>query len=169
VSDSDSDSGADSGSAPDREAFLAAEATDHVALYLADDLVAGVDRLAERPYAQRVADGVLLIVEGERGRALLPKLVGEDAMDFAGTAMQTEGRVERDLTGGSHDHGDAGEGDRDGNGDSDAVHALEFVFAFAEAQNEAVGDRYAEGDVVHAYARCSCGTAFSDRWVVGQE
>jgi hypothetical protein len=165
VSDSDSDS--DAGPDPDREAFLAGEATDHVALYLADDLVAGVDRLAERPYAQRVADGVLLIVEGERGRALLPKLVGEDAMDFAGTAMQTEGRVARDLTGGSHDHGDTGEGD--GNGDADAAHAVEFVFAFAEAQNEAVGDRYAEGDVVHAYARCSCRTAFSDRWVVGQE
>jgi hypothetical protein len=154
VSDSDPDSD------PDREAFLAGEATDHVALYLAADFVDAVETLAERPYAERVPGGVVLVVEGERGRALLPKLVGEDAMDFAGTAMQTEGRVERDLTGGSHGGGESEEGD--------AEHTVEFVFAFAEAQNEEVGDLYAEGDVVHAYARCACGTAFSDRWVVGE-
>jgi hypothetical protein len=29
-----------------------------------------------------------------------------------------------------------------------------------------VGGVYAEGDVVHAYAQCACGTAYSDRWVV---
>ncbi|WP_214676352.1 DUF5807 family protein, partial [Escherichia coli] len=38
--------------------------------------------------------------------------------------------------------------------------------AFAEAQNEEVGGIYAEGDVIHAYAKSSEGAAFSDRWVV---
>ena len=32
---------------------------------------------------------------------------------------------------------------------------------------EAVGDIYAEGDVIHAYAACECGTTYSDKWVVG--
>ena len=32
--------------------------------------------------------------------------------------------------------------------------------------DEAVVDLYAEGDVIHAYAACDCGTTYSDRWVV---
>ncbi|PSQ33689.1 hypothetical protein BRD05_08325 [Halobacteriales archaeon QS_9_70_65] len=35
-----------------------------------------------------------------------------------------------------------------------------------EEQNEAVGDLYAEGDVMHAYAACDCGTTYSEKWVV---
>jgi hypothetical protein len=31
-----------------------------------------------------------------------------------------------------------------------------------------VGDIYAEGDVIHGYVSCSCGTAYSDKWVVGE-
>jgi hypothetical protein len=76
-----------------------------------------------------------------------------DAMEFARGAMETEGHVDRDLAGG--DPPDGGE--------------VQFVFAFAEARNEEVGGIYAEGDVVHAYAKSSAGAAFSDRWVVGAE
>ncbi len=43
---------------------------------------------------------------------------------------------------------------------------MKFIFSFAEAQNEEVGGIYEEGDVVHAYAKCTCGTTYSDRWVV---
>ncbi len=141
----------------DREQFLAGEATDAVALYLGDSTVDDVDTLAERSYAKRTENGVVLVVPGERGRALLPKLVGEDAMEFAGTAMQNESHVARDLTGGDCP-------DDDGEG----THETEFVFAFAEDENEEVGGKYGEGDVIHAYARCTCGTAYSDRWVVDE-
>jgi hypothetical protein len=139
----------------DREAFLAGEATDSVAIYLASSAVDGIDTLAERSYAEDVAGGVVLVVPGERGRALLPKLVGEDAMEFAGTAMRNESHIERDLTG-----GDCPDADEEGD------HAAELVFAFAEDENEEVGGQYAEGDVIHAYARCTCGTTYSERWVV---
>jgi hypothetical protein len=76
-----------------------------------------------------------------------------DAMEFAREAMETEGHVARDLSGGEAPDG----------GD------VQFVFAFAEARNEEVGGLYAEGDVIHAYAYSSEGTAFSDRWVVDGE
>jgi len=142
----------------DREQFLAGEAPDSVVLYLADSTVDDIDTLAERSYAERAEEGVVLIVPGERGRALLPKLVGEDAMDFAGTAMRNESHVDRNLAGGDCP-------DDDGEGDHEAA----FVFAFAEEENEEVGGRYEEGDVIHAYARCTCGTAYSDRWVVDEE
>ena len=52
--------------------------------------------------------------------------------------------------------------------DADADHGVEFVFAFAEEQNEEVGGRYAEGDVIHAYAHCACGENYSQKWVVGE-
>ena len=32
-------------------------------------------------------------------------------------------------------------------------------------EDEAVGDLYAEGDVMHAYAACDCGTTYSEKWV----
>ena len=138
-----------------REQFLAGEDTDSVVLYLADTVVDNLDALAERSYADPVDDGVVLVVPGERGRELLPKLLGEDAMEFAGQAMRTEGHVERDLTGGDCP-----------NSDDDHDHTAEFVFAFAEEENEEAGGRYAEGAVIHAYVRCACGTSYSERWVV---
>ena len=76
-----------------------------------------------------------------------------DAMQFAKEAMDTEGEIDRDLGGGTPPDGGA----------------VQFVFAFAEARNEEVGGLYADGDVIHAYAYSTEGTAFSDRWVVADE
>ncbi|ERH12855.1 MAG: hypothetical protein J07HB67_01881, partial [halophilic archaeon J07HB67] len=45
-------------------------------------------------------------------------------------------------------------------------HEVEFIFAFAEEENEGVGGLYAEGDVVHAYAHCGCGASYSHKWLV---
>jgi hypothetical protein len=50
---------------------------------------------------------------------------------------------------------------------SGALPALRFTFAFVEARNEEVGGIYAEGPVVHAYAACTCGETYSQRWVAG--
>ncbi|MFC6719354.1 DUF5807 family protein [Natrialbaceae archaeon GCM10025810] len=135
-----------------REEFLAGERPDDVALFLADSFVDD-DRLAE--FGERVEGGVLIVVDGERGRNAFRAATGTEAMQFAGSAMDVDGLVESDLTGGTcPDEPDGGD------------HEVRFVFAFSEEQNEDVGGIYAEGDVIHAYARCACGTAYSDRWTV---
>ncbi|WP_226480582.1 DUF5807 family protein [Natrinema amylolyticum] len=138
-----------------REEFLAGERLEDVALFLADSYVSD-DRLEE--FGDRVDDGTLIVVDGERGRGAFQAATGTGAMEFAKSAMSNEGEIEDDLTGGHCP--DATE---------DEDHAIQFVFAFAEAQNEEVGGIYAEGAVVHSYAQCTCGTAFSDRWNVTDE
>jgi len=155
-----------------REEFLAGERPDDVALYLSDAALSGSDKLAE--YGERVPGGVLLVLDGTRGRSVFTKATGMDAMPFAQRAMRQEGEVDHGLAGGTCPHAgetveaaDESAAETDTAAETDAeTHEVRFVFAFAEAQNEAVGDIYAEGNVVHAYAHCSCGAAFSDRWVV---
>ncbi|WP_232700311.1 DUF5807 family protein [Halobacterium wangiae] len=142
----------------DYDAYLAGDRTDHVALYLSDSYVSDVDSLADRDDAERVGDGVVLVVDGERGRSVFQKITGMAAMEFGSTAMDNPGHVDADLVGG--DCPDAEGGPED--------HHAEFVFSFAEAQNEEVGGLYAEGDVIHAYVYCACGTAYSDKWVAGE-
>jgi hypothetical protein len=131
--------------------FLAGDRLEDVALFLSEEYLDEDGRLAD--HGDPVDGGVVLVVDGDRGRDLFAAGTGMDAMAFARGAMETDGRIDRDLAG-----GDPPDGGR-----------VQFVFAFAEAQNEEVGGIYAEGDVVHAYAKSSEGAAFSDRWVVGDE
>ncbi|MFB6155105.1 MAG: DUF5807 family protein [Haloferacaceae archaeon] len=131
------------------EAFLAGERPDDVAIFLPETHLDEEGRLRE--LGEPVEGGVVLVVDGEKGRQVFRAGTGLDLMEFAQGAMDTEGHIDGDLTGAETPDG----------GDVD------FVFAFAERQNEEVGGIYAEGDVVHAYARSSEGAAFSDRWVVG--
>jgi hypothetical protein len=140
------------------EAFLDGDRLDDVALFLADAAVDDPEALADR--GVRVDGGVVLVVGGERGRRVFTSVTGADAMGFAREAGAREGDIAPDLSAGTcpeADHDVAGED-----------HAAQFVFAFAEAQNEDVGGIYAEGDVVHAYARCDCGAGYSQRWVAGE-
>ncbi|WP_433625922.1 DUF5807 family protein [Halomicrococcus sp. NG-SE-24] len=143
-----------------REEFLAGERVEDVALFLADSFVDG-DSLAD--HGESVPDGTLLVVPGDTGRSVFQTATGMEAMGFAKRAMGTEGTIDADLTGGECPA--AGE---EADGDESADHETEFVFAFAEEQNEDVGDIYAEGDVIHAYAYCDCGTAYSHKWVAGE-
>ena len=131
--------------------FLAGERPDDVALFVSQDYLDTEGKLAE--YGEDVDGGVVIVAPGEQGRQLFAAGTGMQAMEFAKGAMDTEGHVDRRLSG-----GDAPDG-----GD------VEFVFAFAEEQNEEVGGLYAEGAVVHAYAKSSGGATFSDKWVVGEE
>ncbi|MFB6117034.1 DUF5807 family protein [Halosegnis sp.] len=135
-----------------REQFLAGERHDDILIFLHEAAVGAPDALAS--VAESVNDGVVLVLPGEQGSETFERAVGIDPMDFAGQAMDTEGDVDRDCTGGTCP---AGEG---------PDHRVKFIFAFSEAQNEDVGGLYAEGDVVHAYAACDCGTTYSDKWVV---
>ncbi|SDR38172.1 DUF5807 family protein [Natronobacterium texcoconense] len=135
-----------------REEFLAGDRPDDVALFLADSFVSD-DRLEE--FGERVDDGTLIVVDGERGRNAFQAATGTEAMGFARSAMDLEGIVDGDLAGGTCPETP---------GDDAEDHEIQFVFAFAEEQNEDVGGIYAEGDVIHAYAQCSCGVAYSDRW-----
>jgi len=136
-----------------REAFLAGERPDDVAIYLADAHLDNPGALAER--AERVEDGFVLVLDGQQGRELFPQIAGQGAMEFAQAATANEGQVAADLTGATCP-------DDDGSDD----HVLRFVLAFAQEQTEDVGGPYESGDVIHAYAQCACGMAYSDRWVV---
>jgi hypothetical protein len=137
--------------------FLAGERHDDVALFLTHDYLDEQGKIAKM--GEAVDDGVVLVVPGDDGRRAFAAGTGMDAMEFAQAAMDADGRIDPDLGGGECPDADA---------DSDEDHRVQFVFAFAEAQNEEVGGLYAEGDVIHAYAHCECGTNYSDRWVVGE-
>ncbi|MFB6159994.1 MAG: DUF5807 family protein [Haloferacaceae archaeon] len=137
-------------------AFLAGARPDDVAIYLSDEALSGGDADALAEHGTRRDGGVLLVLPGERGRSAFAAGTGTDAMAFAREAMDAEGRIAPDLTGGDCPDADGGD------------HDVRFLLAFAEERNEEVGGRYAEGDVIHAYAQCSCGRAYSDRWVAGE-
>ena len=134
-----------------RENFLAGELPEDIALYLADSFVDDLGRLEK--YGERVADGIVVVVDGDSGRNAFTAATGADAMNFAKEAMGTEGTIAPNLTAGDCPECDDGK--------------VEYVFAFAEEQNEEVGGLYEEGDVIHAYARCDCGAAYSQKWVAG--
>ncbi|AOW80819.1 hypothetical protein HTSR_1648 [Halodesulfurarchaeum formicicum] len=137
----------------DIEAFLSGDRPDHVAAYLSRDAT-DVDSLADQPYASPTDNGVLLVVPGDAGRSAFQSATGTDPMAFASEAMATDGHIDRSLT--DADCPDEGDGE---------THELRLLFAFAEEQNEDVDGLYAEGDVIHAYAQCSCGLAYADKWV----
>jgi hypothetical protein len=139
----------------DLEAFLAGEGLADVAFFLHEDAVSAPEALAE--YATPVENGLVIVVAGERGRDAFRAATGVDPMALATEARDREGTVAGDLAGGTCPEDDDG-----------ADHEPRFVFAFAEAQNEEVGGLYAAGDVMHAYASCSCGTPYADTWVIGE-
>lgn len=149
-----------------RKEFLAGERPDDVAIYLADSVVDDPAVLAE--YGQRLESGVLLIVPGESGRNAFSKATGKDAMAFAKEAMGEEGEIDADLAGGSCPACEEREADGTPGERTGSENEIRIVFAFAEEPNEEVGGIYAEGTVIHAYAQCACGTAFSQRWVAGE-
>lgn len=135
----------------DREAFLSGERPETIQIYLHDEVVSNPDALTG--HGERVADGVVLLLEGERGRTVFQTATGIDPMAFAREAMDTNGEIDPDCAGGTCP--------------VDATHDPEIVFAFVEAENEAAGGLYAEGPVVHAYAACECGERYSAKWVAG--
>ncbi|WP_306053957.1 DUF5807 family protein [Natronococcus wangiae] len=135
-----------------RAEFLAGERPDDVALFLADSYVSD-DRFEK--FGDPVENGIVMIVDGESGRNAFKAATDTDAMGFAKTAMQQEGVIADDLTDGTCPDADESNAEE---------HDPQFIFAFAEERNEDVGGIYAEGAVVHAYAQCTCGTAYSDRW-----
>jgi hypothetical protein len=138
------------------EAFLDGERPDDILVYLHEDGVGSMDELLD--IGIRVDDGVVLVLPGEEGRTAFQQATGLDAMEFAGMAMNTEGEIDTDGTGGScPDSDDPGE------------HHAKIVFAFIEGQNEAVGGIYAEGDVRHGYAACACGTTYSEKALLDED
>ena len=131
--------------------FLAGERLDDVALFLSTD-VDGVERLRE--IGEPIDGGAVIVVPGEDGRSAFASATGMDAMEFARDAMNGDGEIAPWLNDGVCPA-------------TDGDHAVRFVFAFAEAENDGVGGLYAEGNVIHAYAHCRCGTNYSHKWVVG--
>ena len=148
--------------------FLAGDRPDDVVLFLSDRTVDDPGPLLE--YGERVDDGVVLVMDGETGRSVFQSATEMDAMAFAGKAMRTDGVIHPDLTGGDCPKAGPDEDDADGTDeeDFDGPHYARFVFAFAEEENPDVGGRYADGDVIHAYAHCSCGAAYSQNWTAGE-
>lgn len=140
----------------DLDEFLAGDRLDDVVFYVSDAFLDDDSRL--RRVGTETTDGVRLVLDGETGRSAFEAGTGMGAMAFAKEAMGTESRIARSLDGGECPAAAAS---------PDADHAVRFVLAFAEAENPEVGGRYAEGDVVHAYAHCACGENYSHKWVVG--
>ena len=143
-----------------RAEFLAGERPEDVALFLSERVLDDPTALLE--YGEEVPGGVLLVMDGETGRSVFQSATEMDAMGFAGKAMKTDGEIARDLTDATCPKAD------DDDTPEPGEHHPRFVFAFAEEENPEVGGRYAEGDVIHAYAHCSCGAAFSQNWVAGE-
>jgi hypothetical protein len=141
--------------------FLAGERLDDVVFYVSDAYLDDDSRL--RSVGTETDGGVRLILDGETGRSAFQAGTGMGAMEFAKAAMDADGEIARSLDDGACPFADDADAD-DATGDD---HEIRFVFAFAEAQNEEVGGLYAEGDVVHAYAHCTCGESYSHKWVIG--
>ncbi len=137
---------------PERQRFLDGEHPENVLIFFAESAVSDLGTLAQ--HGEQVSGGVVLILEAERGRSAFEGATGIDPMTLADAAMDSAGEIDLQEFEGSHPEADIGE-----------EHAPRFVFAFAEEQNEEVGGIYAEGDVIHAYAVCECGTAYSERWI----
>jgi hypothetical protein len=136
----------------DREEFLAGERPTDVHVFLSEDAVGDLEALES--HGERVENGIALVMDGEQARDVFRRTTGIDPMGLAQEAMGTEGSVADDCAGAT-----CPDGDGDG-------HAPDFVFAFAEEQNEEVGGIYAEGPVIHAYVSCECGTRYSEKWAV---
>ena len=134
----------------DREEFLAGERPSDVHVFLSEDAVGDLDALES--HGERVENGIALVMDGEQARDVFRRTTGIDPMALAQEAMGTDGSVADDCTDGNCPDGDG--------------HAPDFVFAFAEEQNEEVGGIYADGPVIHAYVACECGTRYSDKWTV---
>jgi hypothetical protein len=134
-----------------RAEFLAGERPSDVHIFLHESAVSDIEALAE--HGERLDDGLVLVMDGERARGVFQRATGIDPMGFAREAMDTDGDVDADCAGGTCPEGDGED------------HHPRFVFAFAEEQNEEVGGLYAEGPVIHAYVSCACGEAYSDKWV----
>lgn len=140
----------------DLDAFRDGNRHDDVAMYLSDAFLDQGSKLYEMGETRE--KGVLLIVPGEKGRNAFQAGTGMKAMEFAGAAMDREGDIAATL--------DAGHCPDTG-AETDSSHDVEFVFAFTEPENPDVGGLYADGDVLHAYAHCACGTSYSHKWVIG--
>lgn len=139
-----------------REEFLAGERPDDIAFFLHRSAISNDESLPDS--AETVENGVVVVRPGETGQRIVESLVGIDPMKLAQQAMDTQGRIDHTLAGGTCP-----------DSDEDGEHTTKFVFAFVEGQNEDVGGLYAQGDVVHAYGKCSCGVAYSEKWVAGPE
>ncbi|EMA43240.1 DUF5807 family protein [Halococcus saccharolyticus] len=151
-----------------RTQFLAGDRPDDVLLFIAESAVSDLGTLAQ--HGEQVERGVVLILEAERGRSAFEGATGVDPMTLASSAMNSEGDLDLDAFEGECPEADANGEDSADEADDAATeeHAPRFVFGFAEERNEEAGGIYAEGDVIHAYAVCECGTAYSDRWVAGE-
>ena len=136
-------------------AFRRGDRVDDVCIYLHEEGVGNVEALSE--LGIRTDDGVVLVMPGEEGRAAFQRATSLDPMDFAGMAMGTDGDIDDDLTSGECPEGDGED------------HYVKFVFAFAEEHHPEMEGLYAEGDVIHAYAACACGTTYADKWVAGED
>lgn len=144
---------------PERRRFLAGERPEDVLVFFAAEAVSDLGTLAT--HGEQVPDGVVLVLDAERGRSAFEGGTGIDPMTLASAAMDTEGEIDLREFSGACPEATMSVQEQD--------HAPRFAFAFAEEQNDEVGGIYAEGDVIHAYVVCTCDTAYSDRWVAGNE
>jgi len=138
------------------EEFLAGERHGDVTIFLHADANAELEDLAAAGI--ETDDGAFIVIDGEQGRSVFQTATGRDPVGLASEARENESHVEADLTGGECPSDE----------DESSDHFSKYIFAFSEAQNEAVDGIYAEGDVMHAYVVCNCGTTYADKWLLDE-
>jgi hypothetical protein len=137
----------------EREEFLAGERPTDIHIFLHEDSVSNLDALED--HGERLSAGIALVLDGDEARSVFQRATGIDPMTLAQEAMKTDGEIDHDCA--------------DATCPEDGEHTPQFIFSFAEEQNEEVGGLYADGPVIHGYVACECGTRYSDKWVVDEE
>ena len=130
--------------------FLAVNRHDDIVLFLSEHVVD--EHSAIRDQALSVETGCVLTISGTRAQQIVESAIGMGPMAFAKKAMGTRVHVDRELKDAACPSGHTD-------------HETEFILAFSEAENQAVGGLYAQGPVIHAYTQCSCGALAADKWV----
>lgn len=134
--------------------FIAGEKPKHILLYHGIGAGKLPDQAAK--LAHDIEDGHVMVLPAAMAQEIADKVLIPDLSTFSERSRERGGAIESFLTAGTCPEAmDNGKG-----------HTLEQIFAFVQPKDELLGGIYAKGDVMHAYALCSCQTYYSDRWVV---
>jgi hypothetical protein len=134
--------------------FVAGNRPEHVMLFQRDGTGPLSDNAQE--LGHEVADGTVIVAPAVMAQEIVSEVLSPSPTEFTDRAREREGEIESFLTAGTCP--DAGE--------DDGKHLLEQLFAFVQPEDQSLGEMYAKGDVMHAYAQCSCQAHYSDKWVI---
>ncbi|WP_254280489.1 DUF5807 family protein [Haloarcula marina] len=140
------------------EQFIAGNRPGHIMLFQHENATSLPDDASK--VAKNAAEGKMIIQPAVMARDLIDKVLVPNISQFTELSQKRQGNIEPYLT-----SGDCPEA----NSNHDEDHIIEQLFAFVQPKHNSLGGIYADGDVMHAYARCSCQVHYSDRWVIASK